>query len=238
MNRSQPIPPIEHTSRKLGNKKHKKKIKSASFTRRLWTGSEDEAIKSLVDEYGTKKWTLISHKLQEKFKIGGRSGKQCRERWHNHLNPIVKKGPLTPQEEEIVFKAQREYGNKWADIAKKLNGRTDNVVKNHFYSTLRRQLRKVLRSIKGDEAVEPKEVSIDYMLQVMHEYSIPYTEFDNDNVRNLLMYLDESQQKTAHDEKISEEDKKNSEQNKDQETQQLKEESQLNIRAAKYSLYF
>lgn len=51
------------------------------FTRRLWNDTEDEAIVTLVRQYGIKKWTLIAHKLQEQFHISGRSGKQCRERY-------------------------------------------------------------------------------------------------------------------------------------------------------------
>ncbi len=124
--------------------------------------------------------------------------------WHNHLNPDVVKGPLTAEEEEVIFQAQREYGNKWADIAKLLKGRTDNVVKNHFYSTLRRQLRKILRKVVGDQAAEPTEVSVDYVRRLVKEHSIPYGEVDNINVRKLLMYLDEKQQQEALSEEAKE----------------------------------
>ena len=64
---------------RVKRKKEKGRLKG-SFKRRLWTKEEDEAITNLVQQHGTRKWTLISKKLQEKFNIHGRYGKQCRER--------------------------------------------------------------------------------------------------------------------------------------------------------------
>lgn len=108
------------------------KVLNPKLMKGSWKREEDETIIAFVKANGTKKWQKLCELLP------GRIGKQCRERWRNHLDPSINHEPWTPEEDQLLIRLHREYGNSWVKIASMMNNRSDNAVKNRWNSTLRK----------------------------------------------------------------------------------------------------
>lgn len=105
-----------------------------------WTPDEDVLLNDLVQALGSKQWQCIANELNNKFWQGQdiRKGKQCRERWINHLNPEITKHPFTDMEDILMIEKQIKNGNRWAFISTFIKGRTENQVKNRFKHILKK----------------------------------------------------------------------------------------------------
>ncbi|KZZ99366.1 Myb transcription factor [Moelleriella libera RCEF 2490] len=101
-----------------------------------WSNGEDNRLIMLVQDHGPLNWVRIAEIL------GTRTPKQCRERYHQNLKPTLNRGPITNEEGQIIDDLVQTIGKKWAEIARRLNGRSDNAVKNWWNGSQNRQKRR------------------------------------------------------------------------------------------------
>ena len=129
-------------NRKTRNKNQKSKKNKNNYIG-PWTIKEDRTLIQLVEQQGPAHWNLLANFLP------GRTGKQCRERWCNHLCPNINKSSWSLEEEMLLLLIHNKKGNKWSEIAKYLKGRTDNTIKNHWNSSMKKKLKFVEESLKN-----------------------------------------------------------------------------------------
>ncbi|XP_071713829.1 uncharacterized protein [Rutidosis leptorrhynchoides] len=153
----------------------------------LWSPDEDQKLRDYVVNYGHGSWSAvpINAGLQ-------RNGKSCRLRWINYLRPGLKKCAFSMQEEETILTLHGLLGNKWSLISQHLSGRTDNEIKNHWHSYLKKQVQKLenveakIKSECTNSNTRCTESSSSYMNSISQNVSFDSSELTNDssNVTN------------------------------------------------------
>ncbi|KAK6927233.1 SANT/Myb domain [Dillenia turbinata] len=106
------------------------------LNRGAWTSYEDQLLMEYIRKHGEGKWRNVPEKAGLK-----RCGKSCRLRWLNYLRPDIKRGNITQDEEDLIIRLHGLLGNRWALIAGRLPGRTDNEIKNYWNTTIAKRLK-------------------------------------------------------------------------------------------------
>ncbi|CAH2054055.1 unnamed protein product [Thlaspi arvense] len=122
-----------------------------------WTSTEDGILINYVNKHGEGNWNAV-----QKYTILSRCGKSCRLRWANHLRPNLKKGAFSQEEERLIVEMHAKMGNKWAQMAENLPGRTDNEIKNYWNTRIKRRQRAGLPLYPPDIHVEDLQWSEEY----------------------------------------------------------------------------
>jgi len=164
----------------------------------VWSPKEDQALQEATKKYKGECWNLVAKYVQE---ISGsqkllKSAKQCRERWNNQLNPNVELSPLTNTEVRKVFELHAKFGNSWSKISKRMQGRTDNTVKNYFLCRLRRLARNIKRRDVEQTSPENEEDLLHtlYLLDYLYKFYI-----SNERQENIRKSLNTQTRKRKND---------------------------------------
>ena len=189
LSKTAPINPSQVKESKKSRKQ--KKTKKVTLKKGQWSSQEDKLLEQWVRENGPKNWEACGRFIQ------GRRGKQCREHWSNCLNPDLKKGNWTPEEDFLIMFFYEKCEGSWKKIIPLFNGRTENSIKNRFFSELRKYAYKDIESEEEKKLISKKKLDElkNYLSQALNQakkYLFEKTEMTQEK---FILFIKENEQK-------------------------------------------
>ena len=157
--------------------------------RKLFSAEEDQLLSRIMFEQPFTTWIAVA------AQIPGRSARQCRDRWANYLSPENKNGPWLPEEDKLLTEKYREMGPQWTMIAKFFDGRSENNVKNRWYTHLRNKY------APKPKTMDKKPVSKTTPPQHFYNYNMNLQQFANPQQNQNLQISQFVQQKVKDESK-------------------------------------
>ena len=149
-----------------------------------WSPEEDIILKEWVKKNGAQKWARCAEKLS------GRNGKQCREHWNNCLKENILKGKWSEEEDFLIMTFYQKFKGSWRRIIPIFKNRTENSIKNRFYS----QLRKIASRKKAPgQKVKNNKLGLDILLKyfnsALEEAKKNFIKYNPMNEKELTEYI-------------------------------------------------
>ena len=156
-----------------------------------WSKEEDEKLKELIIEYGENDWRHLAKKME------GRNSRQCRERWNYYLNPRLKHGKWTEEEDSLIIQKHQEIGPRWMEISKLFENRTDAMIKNRYNYLIRNQKRQNKTSLNSSNFISMHDQNTCYTISCSNQINY-LTKNESNNSYLIHLNCEEKINETDH----------------------------------------